>query len=685
MNVAFVGCGEIARAHAVHVQADKRSHIIAVCDQDLRRAEVLARDFQVPNVYKNLSELLQQQRPDVVHVLTPPHTHAGAAIEAMQARCHVLVEKPMALSVKEADAMIEAAQRHAVKLCVDHNQLFDPVVLEAHKLIRQGTVGKVIAVDSYYGFNLAQAPERRWVGKMGGGLFQDVAPHPLSQMLQFLEDPLELHATTLTTGTLPGTEPDELRVLARGKQSLGTLTISFAIKPHLNFLNIYGSKAILHVDLANMIVSIERLRSLPKPAARALMVAEHALDRGIGMVSTSVKFALGRIKPYPGMGNLIRCFYDSIESGQPPPVPGEAGRRMVRVFEELRAQLQIPTAVQPPSRFGRPGRPIVFVTGGTGFLGSHLVERLTQEGAHVRALIRPSSRVSHLKGLDIDWVDGDLSDCERLKQSMTGCETVYHCAAATTGSWNDYEDATVNGTERILSASTAAGARRIVYISSLSVYAAGQFADHQLVTENALIEPHPERMNYYARAKIQAEHVVLEAQQKGLPIAILRPGIIYGPRGQIFFPTIGFALKNKLFVIIGGGNRVLPLTYVGNVVDAILLAATQDEAVGHVYNIVDDDQITQRQYVDELIKRTSDKGFSMRVPFLLLYSASFILEKQAAWTKKTTPPLLTRYRLLSGTRDLCYDTTRARNELQWKPNVSLEEGLKRTYDWYNRK
>ncbi len=685
MKVGFVGCGEIARVHAVYVQQDKRCQIIAVCDQDLARARALAHDFRVPNVYQSLSELLEQQRPDAIHVLTPPHVHASLAIEAMQARCHVLVEKPMALSLEEADSMIEAAERHGVKLCVDHNQLFDPVVLEARELISKGAVGKVIAVDIYYGFNLAQAPERRWAGSLGGGMFQDVAPHPLSHMLQFLEDPIELHATTLTTRTLQGIAPDELRVLARTKDTLGTVTISFAIKPHLNFLNIYGSKAILHVDLANMIVSIERLRSLPKPAARALMVAEQALGSLIGVVRTSVEFSLGRLKPYPGMGNLIRRFYDCIESGQAPPVPGEAGRRVVRVFEELRTQLQAEPARQPPPRHGSDGEPTVFVTGATGFLGSHLVERLTHEGVHVRALVRPSSRITHLKGLDIDWVDGDLSHCESLRKSMAGCDVVYHCAAATTGSWNEYEEATVKGTERILSASTTAGVRRIVYVSSLSVYAVTQFADHALITEDAPIEPHPDRMNYYARAKIHAEYAVLEAQQKGLPIAIVRPGIIYGPRGQVFFPTIGFALNNRMFVIIGRGNRLLPLTYVGNVVDAILLAGTQDEAVGHVYNIVDDDQITQRQYVKELIKGTGGKGIALRVPFGFFYSASFVLEKQAVWRKKTTPPLLTRYRLLSASRDVRYDTTRAKKELHWQPVVSLEEGLKRTFEWHNRR
>ncbi|MFQ5993269.1 MAG: NAD-dependent epimerase/dehydratase family protein, partial [Nitrospiraceae bacterium] len=617
-------------------------------------------------------------------ILTPPQTHAALALQAIEAGCHVLVEKPMALSLPEADAMIEAARNHGVKLCVNHNQLFDPVILQARRLVAEGIVGTIIGVDSYYGFNISQASERRWVDNLPGGVFQNLAPHPLSLMLEFLQDPLELHSSTLVTGTLGPRVPDELRVLMTGKGAIGTLSISLGIKPHLNFLRIYGSKAILHADLANMILSTERLRPLPKAVARGLMNVEQGGQLAIGAVRNAVKFMLGRLKPYQGLGNLIRAFYESIEQSQDPPVPGEAGRRVVQAFEAI--QKELPSAFvrsQKTSR-QRENRSSVFVTGASGFLGGHLVEKLAERGAGIRALVRPTSRIGHLGPLDIDCVDGDLGDVEKLQRAMEGCDVVYHCAAATKGSWNEYVEATIRGTERVLQASVKAGVKRFLYISSLSIYGVSQFKDHEWVTEAAPYDLHPEKRGYYAHSKIEAEKLVRRCgEETGLPVTILRPGTIYGPRGKIFFPRIGYSLKDKVFLIIGRGDLQLPLSYVENVVDAICLAAIHDQAVGEIYNIVDDDHITQREYLNELIQRTGVKSLIFHLPFGFVYFAASLLETQAALTKTKRAPLLSRYRLICGAKNLRYDTSRAKNQLQWKPHVSLKEGLERTLAWYN--
>ena len=619
MRIGVVGCGEIARVHIPFILAEKKHSIVGVCDEDQAKAETLARRFRIEKTCGNFAQLLDEQRPDVVHILTPPHTHTPLALQAMEAGCHVLVEKPMALSLDEADAMIAAARTRGVKLCINHNQLFDPVFLQMRSLVAEGFVGTVIGVESYYGFNLGQAAERRWVGNLPGGVFQNLAPHPLSLILEFLQDPLELHASTLATGTLGPHMPNELRVLMTGKGAVGTLSISLAIRPHLNFLRIYGSKAILHADLANMILSTERLRPLPKAVARGLMNVEQGAQLVSGAVRNAVKFMLGRLKPYQGLGNLIHAFYESIERDGEPPVPGEAGRRVVQVFERIRTQLPTSEIRQRTTSRMRKQGSRVFVTGASGFVGSHLVEKLTQEGAGVRALVRPTSRIGHLRSLDVDWIDGDLEDVEKLKKAMEGCNVVYHCAAATKGSWSDYLDATIRGTERVLAASLAVGVKRFVYISSLSVYGVSQLKDHDLVTEDTPYEPYPEQRGYYSHSKIEAEKLVLRyGDEQRLPIAILRPGTIYGPRGKLFFPRIGYSLKDKVFLIIGRGDHLLPLAYVENVVDAILLAGTQNEAVGQIYNIVDDDKITQREYLNELIQRTGLKALTLHVPLGLM-------------------------------------------------------------------
>jgi nucleoside-diphosphate-sugar epimerase/predicted dehydrogenase len=683
MKIGLVGCGQIARVHAAFIQQSKGHHIVGVCDADLGRANAFAQACRVDGVFGSLQQLVDERRPDVIHIVTPPQSHAHLAMEAMQAGCHVLVEKPMALTDTEAESMIAASRTYGRKLCVDHNQLFDPVVLRARELIRQGVLGAVIDVQSYYGFNLAQVSERRWVETLPGGAFQNLMPHPLYLMLEFLGDPLEIHVSTLDTGALGPRVPDELRVLLKGKEALGTLSISLAIKPHLNFLRISGSKAIVHADLANMILSMERLRPLPKALARGLLNIEQGNQIASGAILNAVKFVLGTLKPYQGLGNLIRAFYESIESDREPPVPGEAGRLVVQTFERIRAQLPPIESTPQPRAQVKAQRPHVLVTGATGFVGSHLVEKLVQRGVGVRALVRPTSRIGPLRSLDIDWVDGDLGDVEKLKKALDGTEIVYHCAATTKGTWWDYLEGTIRGTERLLTAASSVGVRRLVHISSLSVYAVSQFADHERITEDMPLEPHPEQRGHYTQSKVEAEKlVVAHAKDTGLPVTILRPGTIYGPGGKIFFPRIGYSFKNRLFLILGNGTHPLPLTYVENVADAICLAGSHPEAVGQIYNIVDNEEITQREYVVELIRRLHLRALTLRVPFSFLSVMVTLLEAGAHLTNGKYSPPLTRYRLVSNTRHLYYDTSRATTQLQWRPAIPLSEGLQRTFEWY---
>jgi nucleoside-diphosphate-sugar epimerase len=302
----------------------------------------------------------------------------------------------------------------------------------------------------------------------------------------------------------------------------------------------------------------------------------------------------------------------------------------------------------------------------------------------VRALVRPTSRIGQLSALAIEWTEGDLGSTEKLQRAVEGCDVVYHCAAATNGSWGDYLEGTIRGTERLLAASAAEGVKRFVYVSSLSVYGVMQLGHHAWVAEEAPIEPRPEERGDYTRAKVEAERLVLSySQGKGLPLSIVRPGTIYGPRGKVFFPRIGYALKNKVFIIIGRGNHLLPLAYVENVADALWLAGTRQEAVGQIYNIVDDDKITQREYLNEFLRRAGLKGIVLHMPFSLMYMLASLLEAQAGMARKKPSPLLSRYRLVSATKDLRYDTSRAKKHLGWTPHVSLEEGLRRTFEWYN--
>jgi 2-alkyl-3-oxoalkanoate reductase len=325
----------------------------------------------------------------------------------------------------------------------------------------------------------------------------------------------------------------------------------------------------------------------------------------------------------------------------------------------------------------------ILVTGATGFLGSHLVSRLVHNASEVRALTRKTSRTDHLPKENVTLFYGDLKDKESLRRAIEGVDIVYHAGAAKRGSWEEFEASTIRGTEWMLELSLAAGVSRFVHISSLAVYQMNHLERNAVIDESCPMEPAPEKVGPYAHAKVEAEKLAFQFYNKGLPLVVVRPGLIYGPRGIVLFPHIGYAFKNRLFVIVGDGSNLLPLTYVDNTVEAIILAAQSEDAVGKAYTIVDEAEITQKKYLQRYLAATKVDLIVVSIPFPLLLGGVGLIEqlrKVGVLKQRATP---STYGLASKYKSVHFKVSRAKEELNWKPKVSLEEGLRKTFEWYN--
>ncbi len=334
LRVGIVGCGTIAATHVPYVR-QSGGLIVGAADASMLRANELADRFAIQAVYSSVGDLIEAEKPDVVHVLTPPHTHAPVAVEALERGVHVLVEKPMALEPADARAMRAAAQRSRALLTVDHNRLFDPVMRSAAALVDSGALGDLVAVESY---QAGTASERSWLDQLRGGGIGDLLPHPLYLMLAFVGDVEELYAI-LFGGESEGRE-EELRVLLRGSACSGTLTISARAKPELNTLRLCGTRMTVEIDLNNMTLLKRRNYAVPKPLAKTLPNLDAALHLSGQTVKNVVNFVRGKVRYYPGMGELIRRFYAAVREGGVVPVSADAGAQVVEVSERIWAALQ---------------------------------------------------------------------------------------------------------------------------------------------------------------------------------------------------------------------------------------------------------------------------------------------------------------------------------------------------------
>jgi len=321
--------------------------------------------------------------------------------------------------------------------------------------------------------------------------------------------------------------------------------------------------------------------------------------------------------------------------------------------------------------------PSVLVTGSTGFLGSRIVETLLNKEYKVRALVRKTSAVQKLKELNVEMCVGDLADIDSLMPAFQGIDCVVHAAAATKGQEEESRLGTIKGTENVLDLCEKFKIRKLIYISSCSVYGVADYEDNQTVSEDASLERFPEKRGVYSKSKLEAENLVSEAMnEKRLAIVCLRAASIWGPRGKLFSPMLGFSLKNKFFIIFGNGDFVLPFVYIDNLVESVIDAIENDTAIGKTYNVVDTEAITKKDYVNSVLKKIYPTSTCLYVPNVLLYMAIYIQEIVFRLLRRR--PFLTRYRFVSSQKNVIYDSSKIINELGWKSSVPLDEAIRRT-------
>jgi len=319
------------------------------------------------------------------------------------------------------------------------------------------------------------------------------------------------------------------------------------------------------------------------------------------------------------------------------------------------------------------------VTGATGFIGSHLVELLLQKNYAVKVLLRKTSDTVWLKGLPIEYVYGDLFDADALKQAVIGVDYVYHSAGVTKAKTKeDYYRGNAEGTRNILDAVQRhnPGVRRFVQVSSQT--AVGPSPSRVPVKEDA--DPHP--ITTYGMSKRKAEEECLGGALT-VPVTIVRPPAVYGPRDKDiyeFFSTMSRGLQP----MVGMGEKYVSLIHVGDLVRGILMAAESEKAAGGTYFISSKDVYGWKE-IGEVTRRVLGKSaIRVRIPEFGIYVIATFAEFFALFSSK---PALINY---EKARDMVQDYwtcdgSKAKRDFGYEQEISLEEGIRSTVQWYRNK
>lgn len=677
LRVALVGAGYVATHHLAALRGLDFVDIVGVCDSHLPAAQALARRFGVAFACTTLAELAQVS-PDAVHVLTPPASHPALAIEAMRMGCHVLVEKPMADSVAECEAMISAARAHGRILGVNHSDLLDPVVMKALQAVCEGRIGEVLSVEIVRNSEYPPYAGGPLPGMVTQGSypFRDLGVHGLYTIEAFLGDIQALDVRCQARGTDPNLHFDEWQAQATTAQGVGRLLLSWNARPMENRLIVRGTRGMIDVD--RFVQTCHVQRALPGPKFVGIVVngVVRALRDVVGIPLNVLRFATRSLQPSPGIRRGAERFARAVHHLEQPPFTGADALRIARLLEPACAEPDRQRTAQLQARLDAQHPPAdVLVTGAAGFLGRALVQRLRAQGKAVRVMVRRHD-AAFAADPGIHQVIGDLGDPAIVDRAVAGVPLVHHVGAAMRGGPRAFEAGTAWGTRNVVDACLRHGTARLVHVSSLGVLDHAGRDPTIPVHESSAYEPHPDRRGAYTQTKLQAERIVLDAiRDRGLRAVVVRPGQVFGTGAERTTPngTIGLAGR---WVAVGDRARTLPLVHRDDVVEALLLAASQPAAEGRVFNIVDPAQVTLQDYLDRVRSRFPEQRV-VNAPEWLLLALGHAVESLGRVLKRDLP--LTRYRVRSLRPLANFDLDAAQRILGWTPQVGVEAGLDRTF------
>jgi nucleoside-diphosphate-sugar epimerase len=324
----------------------------------------------------------------------------------------------------------------------------------------------------------------------------------------------------------------------------------------------------------------------------------------------------------------------------------------------------------------------VLITGATGFVGGHLAEAFVARGWQVATVARPTSDSTFLEKLGVAVHRGDLADAALLRRLVPDVDAIVH-SAAKVGDWgplSEYRAVNVEALRGLLDACKGQPLQRFVHLSSLGVY---PNRHHYGATEE---EPLPAKhSDGYTQSKVEAERLVMQYYQDfGLPVVVLRPGFVYGPRDRTVMPRLIANLREGHILYPGGGHRAMNTIYVKNLVDAMYLALDNPRAVGQVYNLTDGEAVSKRKFIETIADALKLPKPTRTPPLWLARLVTWWSETKARLLGKTEAPRFTRARLKFMALNLDFSIDKARRELGYNPAVGFERGMQETMAWYQQ-
>ena len=687
LRAAIVGTGYIADFHARGIQDAAGAELVAVCDANASVGQAFGACWGVP-AFTALEQLLAAQRVDVLHIAVPPDLHHGLAKIALGADVNLFIEKPMCVSTEETSELLALAAGRGLTIGVNHSMLFEGAFCRLRDHVRAGHLGPLDHLTFNYLNELAfirLGPFNNWMLREPGNALLEIGPHPISGLIDLVGVPDEISVVADRDIVLPGGGRVYRRwsIQARAGRVAAQINLDFGPGFPQRTVIARGLTGAAFADLDANTCSLDRrtpagpdFDRYRRSTAIVSQVRSQARSTLADYILTKAKLRK-RGNPYQlSIQDSIASFYKGLRSpaGLDSRNSSQFGQSVIETCETIIRSAKLKSGsrlrkIEPRAKL----KPTILVLGGTGFIGRQLIKRLLAKGHAVRAAARGSSIVLDELGSDrLEIVRADMRSQADLDRILEGVEYVFNLATTSAKNWNEYIEQEIEPARALAQACLDRSIKRLVYTGTIDSYYAGKRAGR--ITEATPLDPNIKRRNVYARAKAAVEDLLGDMHRAdGLPVVIVRPGIVIGEGGNPFHWGVGKWSSEGLVETWGDGDNKLPLVLVDDVASGLVRAMEVPGIEGRSFNLIDLPMISAREYVSALEELG---GFRVEVHTRPIWR--FYLADLVKWPVKIAVGHPDGQRVPSysdwesRSQKAIFDCSAAREELGWMPASDRE-------------
>jgi len=681
-KVGIVGAGFIADYHFQAIKQIPNTHLSAICDTDLSRAQAFARAHGIAHSYNSLESMLDNQKLDVVHTLVPPDHHFRVAQAALDAGAHLFLEKPMCTNHRDCQRLVDRATKNKRTLGVNHNFLFYPVCEQLKKDLQQGTLGLPHEITIDWNLELStvtSGPFDSWMLRDPANIILEIGSHSVAHMLHLVGPPDEVTARAMDPVELPGHRRFYRRWHVLAQCGRTAVELRFAFMPGFpeRTIHVRGSLGTATVDFGHNTYTIQRYSKYQQDfdcyhrlIHRAGRLRRQARSNLFNYVLSKCHLSKrGNAFAY-SIARSVQTFYAGLHYSPDPRQAPQLGidviRECTRIVEQAHIAHPEPPA-EPPIRSSVTTMPNVLVLGGTGFIGRQLVHQLLEANYSVRIMTRNAGNLpfdaNHPR---LHVCQGSMLNDADLERAMEGITYVFHLARARAQTWHGYYEHDVLATQRVARCCLKHRIKRLIYTGTIASYYTGCKAG--IITEDTPLDTKIERRDHYSRAKAMSEAILLKMhQEENLPVVIFRPGIVIGKGGSPYHWGVGKWTAGGVCQLWGDGHHELPFVLVEDVAKALIAGMDTADIEGETFNLASKTQLSARDYLTEIEKYSRTRLQVIQTSIWRFYAADML-----KWIVKVLVKHPNRRRPTfrdweSRTTKAVFDCSKAKAILGWQP------------------